>query len=108
MWFDCANYVLSDLHHHSGASLAYLKANASTQYTLDEFKNARSQEYIPRSIAEAKKEVVLGDGQYSMFRAEKIIRNYLVDIKAMRSLKPIPKIISLDQRQSGQRDSVIN
>ena len=30
IWYDCTNYVLSDLDHHSKASLAYLKANAST------------------------------------------------------------------------------
>lgn len=76
MWFDCTNYVLSDLDQHSEPALAYLKANASTSYTLAEFKSALSQEYIPKSIEEAQKELVAGAGQYSISSASREINKY--------------------------------
>jgi hypothetical protein len=58
IWFECTNYVLSNLDHHSSASIDYLRKNSATQYTLQEFKNALSYEYIPRSTEEAEREIV--------------------------------------------------
>ncbi len=94
MWFESANYVLSDLDHHSDATLAYLKANASTKYTLDEFKSALAQEYVPKSIEEAQKEIDSGKGQYSIDRLSREISNYLLDIGATKSERKAPKLIS--------------
>ena len=85
IWFDCTNYVLSDLDKHSQYTLDYLKANASTKYTLAEFKSALSQEYIARSVSEAQKEVVSGKGLYSIATASSEINEYLLDSGAVKS-----------------------
>lgn len=95
MWFDCANYVLSDLDHHSDTTLAYLKANASTQYTLEEFKRALSQEYVPKSIEEAEKEIISGQGKYSIAEIAALCNDYLLDIGATKKPVAAPKMITL-------------
>ena len=97
MWFDCADYVLSDLDHHSDTTLAYLKANASTQYTLEEFKRALSPEYVPKSVEEAQKEIVSGQGKYSIADIAALCNDYLLDIGATKKPVPLPKIITLAQ-----------
>lgn len=95
MWYECTNYVLSDLDHHSDNTLAYLKANASTKYTLDEFKSALAQEYIPKSIAEAQEEIISGKGRYSIDRLSVEISKYLVDTGATHCTVRAPKMTSL-------------
>jgi ABC-type nitrate/sulfonate/bicarbonate transport system substrate-binding protein len=96
MWYDCTGYVLSDLDHHSDATLAYLKSNASTQYTLAEFKSALAQEYIPKSLAEAEREMISSDGRYSMDRLGGEISKYLVDTGATKTPAEVPKMITLN------------
>jgi len=96
MWFDCANYVLSDLDHHSVAGLAYLKDKASTQFTLEEYKQALTNEHFPRTVEEAEKELVSSNGKYSLAKECSIVNQYLEDIGTIKSPKPVPKIISLD------------
>jgi hypothetical protein len=93
IWFDCANYVLSDIDHNSTTTLNYLKANASTHYTLAEFKSALSQEYVPKSILEAQKEVILGTGKYSMKAAGKEINEYLMETGATKAPVKLPELI---------------
>ena len=56
-WFNCVAYVFSDPDHHTVDTLAYLKRNASTQYTLAEYKKAIADEYFPKSLAEAKEQL---------------------------------------------------
>jgi len=97
MWFDCANYVLSDLDHHTNVTLTYLKNNASTKYTLKEYKNALTQEYFPRSINEAQKKLISGTGEFSIKRMSDITNQYLIDNGIAKSPRPAPKIISVDQ-----------
>ena len=94
MWFDCSHYVIGDLDHHSDNCLAYLKANASTKYTLSEFKSALSQEYIPQSLAEAQKEIVDGNGRYSISHASNVISDYLIDTGAAKTPRRPPQIIT--------------
>ena len=94
MWFDCTSYVMSDLDHHSDATLAYLKANAATKYTLAEFKSALAQEYIPKSVKEAQAQVVSGKGPYSITRSIAVINQYLVDIGATKSSHQPPEMIT--------------
>ncbi len=98
IWFDCTNYVLNDLDHHSQAAIAYLRLNASTKYTLNEFKNALSHEYIPTSIAEAEKNIVHGKGKYSISRLTDLCNRYLLDIGAIKSAQPVPKLIDLSNQ----------
>lgn len=96
IWFDCSNYVTSDLDHHSDTTLAYLKANASTQYTLKEFKEALTQEYFPKSLSEAQKEIIASDGKYSIPRISKDVGQYLVEVKTVKEPPQPPTIIHLD------------
>lgn len=93
IWYDCTNYVLSDLDHHSDYTLEYLKKNSSTHYTLAEFKAALAQEYVPRSIAEAKEKVGTGDSEYSIASAAKQINEYLVETGAIKTHTTPPIII---------------
>ncbi len=95
MWFESANYVLSDIDHNSDATLAYLKANASTKYTLPEFRAALAQEYVPQSTQEAQKEIIAPDGRYSIEKLSKEISKYLMDVGATQSPRQAPKMISL-------------
>ena len=94
IWFDCTHYVLSGLDHHSDATLAYLKANASTKYTLPEFKSALAQEFIPQSIEQAKQEVVSGTGQYSLATASVEINKYLLETGVIKAARKPPEVIS--------------
>ncbi len=95
IWCDCARYVLSDIDHHSAASLAYLKANASTKYTLEEFKRALAQEYFPRSVAEEQRDIISSTGQYSIARLATLSNQYLLDIGAIKTAGPIPQMMTI-------------
>ena len=95
IWCDCSCYVLSDLDHRSEAPLAYLKANASTKYTLAEFKRALAQEYFPKSIAEEEKDIVSPKGKYSISRIADLSNQYLLDIGATKIAQPVPQMITV-------------
>ena len=96
LWFDCADYSLSDIDHHCNPELAYLKANASTQYTVEEFKKALSLEYFPKNLQEVKNEIVSPTGKYSIDKQTVLLNQYLIDIGAIKTSRPTPKIISLN------------
>jgi len=96
MQFDCEKFVLNDLDHHSDAMLTYLKANAATQYTLPEFKQALTYQYFPLSIKDAEKEMVFNKGKYSIDKQTDAVNQYLLDIGAIKTARPTPKIISLN------------
>jgi ABC-type nitrate/sulfonate/bicarbonate transport system substrate-binding protein len=95
IWFDCTNYVLSDIDHHSDYTLDYLKKNSSTHYTLPEFKAALAQEYVPKSVAEAREKVGTGNSEYSLRSAAKQINEYLVETGGIKAPARIPEIINL-------------
>ncbi len=97
MWFDCTSYVLSDPDHHSAPVLDYLKKNASTQYTVAEFKKALSQEYFPKNAQEAQHELVENTHSYSLPNEASVVADYLVanDYAKIRPLPP--KCIKLEQ-----------
>jgi len=99
MWCDCASYVLCDLNHHSAASLAYLKANSSTKYTLDELKTALAQEYFPVSITAAERDIISSKGKYSIERISKLCGEYLIDTGATKTVRPGPEIITVNKGQ---------
>lgn len=76
-WFQAVDYVLRDLDRNSGHSLAYLQANAATKYTLDEYKQALSAEYFPRSLAEADREFLSDSGRYNVKRISSQMAQFL-------------------------------
>jgi ABC-type nitrate/sulfonate/bicarbonate transport system substrate-binding protein len=98
LWIECANRSLSDIDHNCNPELAYLKAHASTQYTVDEFKRALALEYFPKDISEIKRELLSDSGKYSINQSTKTINQYLIDIGAIKIPISAPKPISLDEK----------
>jgi len=95
-WFDCTNYVLNDLEHHSGTMLAYLNTNSSAHFTVEELRETLAREYFPRSSNEVQKEIVSKDGKCSIEEATRLCNQYLFDTRTIKSAKPTPRIIKLD------------
>ena len=77
MWFDCVDFVFTDLDKNSANSLAYLEKHAATKYTLQSYKAALSQEYFPRSIRELNKELLSPTGMYPIENIYTVIIQYL-------------------------------
>jgi len=97
MQFDCERYVLNDLDHHSAVILAYLKDNASTQYTLAEFKRALSHQYFPLTLAEVAKNIISSNGKYSIAKQTAIVDQYLMNIGVAKTPRQTPKIMALSE-----------
>jgi len=91
MWFDSVNYVYSDIDKNSTQSLAYLNQNASTRYTLTEYKQALSQEYLPRTIASAQRAFIAPTSQFSAQRIGTSVDAYLVRTHTITTPTPIPQ-----------------
>lgn len=96
MWFDCVNYVFADIDRNSAASLAYLNRQASTRYSLEEYKRALSQEYLPRSIQEAESAFLSDRGRYPASVIRRVNLDYLVAQKVMKTPPQIPDFIRLE------------
>jgi ABC-type nitrate/sulfonate/bicarbonate transport system substrate-binding protein len=77
MWFASVDFVMTDLRKNSSHSLKYLKANAATQYTFDEYSRALSQELLPRSQDELRRAVLLPGSKYDFKRIGSEINAYL-------------------------------
>jgi ABC-type nitrate/sulfonate/bicarbonate transport system substrate-binding protein len=97
MHFDCEKYVLSDIDHHSDTMLAYLRAKASTKYTLPEFKQALTYQYFPLSVKEVEESMVSSVGKYSIGKQTAMVNQYLVDIGTIKSALSVPKPIVLSK-----------
>lgn len=98
MWFDCVNYAFTDLDHHSDTMLAYLNANSSTHFTVDELKAILAREYFPRNAREVESEMVSKRGKCSIEQATLLCNQYLIDTGAIKYAMPVPKIMSLDEQ----------
>lgn len=77
IWFDCVHYVTSDIRQNSVESLRYLNSNASTHYTLEQYRAALSQEYFPTSIAQANAQLINKSGKFSAPRIASEISSYI-------------------------------
>jgi hypothetical protein len=93
-WFKCVNYVYADMHKNSAAPLAYLKKHAATKYTFDEYKRALAEEYFPRTLEEAERELVASDGKFSVPRIAHEVSDYLVMVGIAKEKVPVPKMLS--------------
>ena len=91
MWFDSVDYVYRDIDRNSAASLAYLNKNASTRYTLSEYKAALSQEYLPRNSAEARAAFILAGGQFPTSAIGASVNRYLLERGIIKSATPLPQ-----------------
>ncbi len=95
MWFDSSNYVMSDLDNHSQVPLDYLRKNSATQYTLDQYKTALSQEYFPRSLSEARQEIIGGGGKYNSEKIGEDVVEYLKAVKNVADAPTVPHFLDL-------------
>jgi replication initiation and membrane attachment protein DnaB len=95
MWFDASNYVMSDLDNHSQVPLDYLRKNSATQYTLDQYKAALSQEYFPKSVSEAQQQIIAGPGKYSSAKIGEDVVEYLKAVKHVSEAPAVPSFIDL-------------
>lgn len=93
MWFDSVNYVYDDLDKNSAASLSYLNSQASTRYTLEEYKRALSQEYLPRSLAEASREFVEDSGRFPFRAIRSAMIAYLLQRGVLKKAPTVPDFI---------------
>ncbi|MDB5470163.1 MAG: hypothetical protein JWR84_1723 [Caulobacter sp.] len=96
MWFDSVDYVYRDIDTNSAVSLAYLNKNASTRYTLAEYKAALSQEYLPQSVAQAKSTFVVTDAPFSATRIGTSVNRYLVRMGVIKTPTPLPLFSDVD------------
>lgn len=95
MWFDASNYVMSDIDNHSQVPLDYLRKNSATQYTLDQYKTALSQEYFPISVSEAQQQIIAGSGKYSSAKIGDDVVEYLKAVRHVTEVPTVPKFIDL-------------
>ncbi len=93
VWFDCVDYVFADINANSANSLAYLKANAATRYTLEEYSSALSQEYLPRSINDLNKNILGSGSRFDIVRIGKEVNEYLISRSIIKSAAIIPSPI---------------
>ena len=92
IWFECVDYVMSDLDVNSKDSLEFLRKNSATNYTIKEYRTALEQEYLPRSLDEAQKELIFKDGRFSIERIGEDVADYLITQQLVpdRPTVPIP------------------
>lgn len=96
MWYDCVHYVTADVDHNVYNTLDYLKKNASTKYTLAEYKQAIAQEYFPTSIKESRQTFMSTDGKYNLNRMSNEFGQYLVETGLEKTPPAAPKPITLE------------
>lgn len=94
MWFDCVNFVYSDIDKNSEIPLKYLNQKSSTQYTVKTFKRALEAEYLPRTLSEAEKAIIDDTGKFSIQKIANNINSFLLEMKIIK--QPAPKITPLD------------
>lgn len=95
MWFDCTRFVLTDIDNNSSYSREYLDKNAATQYTIEQYKTALSQEYFPTTVFEAEKQIVSDTGLFPYRKISADIIDYLKDNRIIEDSIPCPKFIGL-------------
>jgi len=91
IWFDCVNYVMTDPQNNSKNSLDYLRKNAATQYTYEQYSTALSQEYFPRSLTDLQTELLSSGSKYDFTRLSGEITDYLTVNKIITSRPPVPE-----------------
>jgi hypothetical protein len=95
MWYDCVAYVMADLDNNSKQSMEYLRKNASTQYNIEQYKEALSQEYFPLNIVEVEKEILSDTGIFSYKQISEDVANYLYSTGITKQKPKIPQFITV-------------
>ncbi|MGH9424711.1 MAG: ABC transporter substrate-binding protein, partial [Terriglobia bacterium] len=90
VWFQSVNYVYADLEKNSVHSLDYLRKNAATKYSYEEYIQALSQEYLPRSLEDLRSNVLAHGSQYDFSRIGTSINGYLTTNGLVDKPSPVP------------------
>ena len=93
IWYETVDYVFEDLDNNSKQTLQFLDRTASTKYTLEEFKNALSQEYFPRNISEANREILSVNGSFSYRNIGNSVATFLIDNKITKNKPELPELL---------------
>lgn len=96
IWFDCVDFVMSDLKSNSSESLRYLKETAATEYDVGTFSKALSFEYFPKSLKDANNNLINSNGLFSVKRISNIVGDFLVRSGLVSTPPPIPQIIEIN------------
>jgi hypothetical protein len=96
-WFRCVDFVFADMERNSRAPLGYLKKNAATKYTFEEYRTALAEEYFPRTIEEANRQLLSQDGKFSMPRISREVSDYLVSVGIAKEQIPPPQPMKLTE-----------
>lgn len=96
MWFECVAYVFKDLEANSVYSLKYLDEKAATKYTFDQYRTALNQEYFPKSISEANKEILTNKGLFYYKQIQSEIINYLTTNNVIEAKYQAPDFITIE------------
>lgn len=78
VWTDSVDFVYSDIETNSSFSLAYLRSQSSTSYSVDEYKAALSQEWLPKSINEVNQEIMGPMGKYYYLPVVRSVTSYYI------------------------------
>lgn len=78
MWLESVDYVYADIDNNAEYSLRYLNDHAATGYTIESYKQALSQEYIPRTYREVKENILEQGASYDFTRIYQGLVDYLV------------------------------
>ena len=89
-WFLAVDYVYTDIDTNSRFSLDYLRKNAATKYTFEEYKRALSQEFLPKNIQELKEYVLEPGSKYDIGRICNSINSYLQENHIVSRAAPVP------------------
>ena len=96
MWFDCIDYVMTDIDNNSAESLRYLKEQSSTKYTLEQYKTALSQEYFPRNIEQVKKNILAENAKFSYHKILDSVTAYYLESGIIKEKPQNTEPISID------------
>jgi ABC-type nitrate/sulfonate/bicarbonate transport system substrate-binding protein len=100
IWFVGVNYLFEDIEDHSAYLRTYLDKEASTKYSLEEYKSALQYQEFPRSVEEAEKLFLEQSGKFYWKRAWDIINDFLISTGDID--QPIPYRYFLGD-ESGER-----
>jgi len=89
-WYQCVDYVYTNMEKNSVHSLNYLRKNAATKYSYDEYVQALSQEYLPRNLDELRTNVLISGSKYDYKRIGNSINDYLKTNGIVNKPSPIP------------------
>ena len=95
IWFQCVNFVYSDLDKNSSIPIQYLTQKSSTQYTPASYKRALEAEYLPRTLQDANRDLIADSGQYSIHRISDTTIKYLLKLGIVATPPPLPSPIEV-------------